>query len=61
MEWIVNLKVKLSVQQAVEIHEVVRRPGFHIFQTIGSHMAARLLALRPDPLNPQNDPGTDFC
>jgi hypothetical protein len=42
--------VKLSLQQAVEAHRVVRRRGF---QTVGSQMAVRLSALRAGrPLPP---------
>jgi hypothetical protein len=37
----------------MEAHSVVRRQGFHIFWTIGSHMAVRLSALRAGrPLPP---------
>jgi hypothetical protein len=45
-------KEKLSLQQAVEAHRVVRRRGSHIFYTIGLQMAVRLPALsasRPLP------------
>jgi hypothetical protein len=43
-----KVKVKLSLQQAVEAHRIVRRRGSHIFHTIGSQMAVRLSALRAD-------------
>jgi hypothetical protein len=39
----------------MEAHKVVRRRGPHIFWTIGSHMAVRLVALRPGrPLVPRS-------
>jgi hypothetical protein len=45
--------VKLSLQQAVDIHRVVRRRGPHIFQIIGSKMALKLSALFASrPLTP---------
>jgi hypothetical protein len=45
--WIkVKKKVKLSLQQAVKAHKIVRRRGSHIFWTIDLHMEVRLLALR---------------
>jgi hypothetical protein len=37
----VKKKVKLSLQQAVEVHMVVRRRNSHIFWAIGSQMAVR--------------------
>jgi hypothetical protein len=37
-----KVKVKLSLQQAVRAHRVVRRWGFHIFQTVGSQTVVRL-------------------
>jgi hypothetical protein len=39
------LSVKLSKQQAVKAHNVVRSRGSHIFWTAGSEMAERLLVL----------------
>jgi hypothetical protein len=46
--------VNLSLEQAVEVHRVVRHRGSHIFQTIGSQMAVRLPAA-PVALYPQED------
>jgi hypothetical protein len=41
------------MEQAVEVHRVVRRRGSHIFETIDSQMAVRLPALRAGlPLPP---------
>jgi hypothetical protein len=39
------MNVKLSIQEAVEVHMVVRRRGYHIFQKTDSQMAVRLPAL----------------
>jgi hypothetical protein len=44
------------------VHNVVRRRGSHIFQTIGSQIAVRLSDLRTGrPLTPRKIPGTHFC
>jgi hypothetical protein len=58
-----KVKAKLSLLQAVEAHEVLKRRGSHIFWTIGSNMAMRLLALRAvrPPFTPRNIPGAYFC
>jgi hypothetical protein len=45
----VRVRVKLSLQQAVEVHKAVKLRGFHIFWTIGSETAVRLSASRPLP------------
>jgi hypothetical protein len=46
-------KVKQSLQQALEVHRIVRRRGSHIFWTVNSQMAVRLSALRAGrPLPP---------
>jgi hypothetical protein len=43
----------LSMQEAVEVHWIVRRRGSHIFSIIGSQMAMKLLAfLAGHPLPP---------
>jgi hypothetical protein len=39
-------RVKLFLQQFMEVHRVVRRRGSHTYLTIGSQMAVRLSALR---------------
>jgi hypothetical protein len=44
----VVVQEQLYLLQAVKAHRVVRRRGSHTFQTIGSHMAVRLSALRAD-------------
>jgi hypothetical protein len=55
-----EVKVKLSLYQAVEVHTVVRRRGSHIFYTIGSQMTERLSALHAGP-SPRKISGTHFC
>jgi hypothetical protein len=43
--YLILLKIKLSMQQALKAHRVVRCRVSHIFQTVGSQMAVRLPAL----------------
>jgi hypothetical protein len=55
--------VKLSLQDAVGSHMIVRHRDSHIFQTVGSQMAMRLSALcagRPH-FTAKMIPGTHFC
>jgi hypothetical protein len=46
----------------VEAHRVVRRRGFHIFETIGSTDGGEIVSLasRRDKLYPKNIPDTNF-
>jgi hypothetical protein len=55
-------KVKLSLQQAVKAHRVVRRRSSHIIYAIVSQMAVRLSALSACCSFPfRKIPGTHFC
>jgi hypothetical protein len=49
------VKVKLSPQQAVKAHKIVKRRGSHIFQKIGSQIVVRFSALRAGRLYPKED------
>jgi hypothetical protein len=55
-----KVKVKLSLQQVVEAHRVVRRQGSHISYTIGSQMAMRLSASCAGRYLPQEDSSYSF-
>jgi hypothetical protein len=60
--YIVTGKLKLSLQEAVEVHRIVSRRGSHTFYKIGSQMAVRLSALSAcRSLLPRKLPGIHFC
>jgi hypothetical protein len=57
-----NKKVKLSLQQAVEAHRVVRRRGSHIFLDNRFTDGGEVVSLmRRPPFTPRKIPGTHFC
>jgi hypothetical protein len=57
-----ELKVRLSLQQAVEACRVVRRRGSRIVETVNAEIAVRLSALHAcRSLTPTKIAGTYFC
>jgi hypothetical protein len=59
--WGLRRKVKLSLQQIVEAHCVVRRRRSQVVYTICSQMTVMSALRTGPPLRPRKSPGTHFC
>jgi hypothetical protein len=53
-------EIKISLQQTMEAHRVLRRRGSHIFWTIGSQMDVRLSLVRQPPSTSHKDSWYSF-